>query len=150
MLRGIARTNVPTFRLDPRPAAGSPALSSPLTAPNDGFYTPAAYKGAFKDVNWASDWGYAAESCLITGEGAGVPRTVVVVVAPTLGVSTGGGNISITFSSQTGVNCHVQSSTVLPAVSWMDEGAPLAGTGGTLNYSTATGGAAKYFRVVAQ
>ena len=151
MLRSISRTNVPTFQLDPRPKAGSPALSSPLTAPNDGFYTPVAYRGAFRDVNWAADWGFAAEACLMTGEGAGVPRAlVVVVVAPTLGVSRGGGNVSITFPSQTGVNYQVQSSPALPAATWTNEGASLTGTGGTLTYSTATSGAAKYFRVVVQ
>ena len=150
MLTSISRTNTPAFGLDPRPKAGSPALTSPISAPNDGFYTPVAYRGAFKDVNWASDWGFAAESCLITGEGAGVPAAVVVVVAPTLGVSIGGGNVSVTFSSATGVSYQVQSSIVLPALSWTNEGAPLAGTGGTLTFSTSTGGAAKYFRVVAR
>jgi hypothetical protein len=150
MLRSISRTNDPAFQLDPRPQSGSPVLTNGSTIPSGGFYTPVTYKGAFKEINWAADWGFAAESCLFTGEGAGTPPSVLVVVGPTLGVSTGGGNISITFSSQTGVNYQVQSSTVLPAVSWNDEGAPLAGTGGTLNYSTGMGGPAKYFRVVAQ
>ena len=95
-------------------------------------------------------WGFAAESCLITGEGAGVPAAVVVVVAPTLGVSTGGGNVSVTFPSATGVSYQVQSSLILPAPSWTNEGAPLAGTGGTLTFSTSTAGAARFFRVVAQ
>ena len=51
MLMDISRTNEPRFGLDPRPQAGSPALSSPLSAPNDGFYTPVNYRGAFGDVN---------------------------------------------------------------------------------------------------
>src|SRR6185295_14115032 len=70
MLRSISRTNDPAFGLDPRPRPGSPALTSTLTAPNDGFYTPVAYKGAFSTLNWASDWTFAAEAGLITGAGA--------------------------------------------------------------------------------
>src|SRR6185369_3773575 len=52
MLTGISRTNDPFFVLDPRPQSGSPALSSAISAPNDGFYTPANYSGAFSNVNW--------------------------------------------------------------------------------------------------
>jgi hypothetical protein len=150
MLGKISRTNDPAFQLDPRPQSGSPALTGASSVPSGGFYTPVTYKGAFKDINWAADWGFAAESCLFTGAGAGTPPSVLVVVAPTLGVSSGGGNISITCSSQSGVNYQVQSSTVLPAVSWLDEGSPQPGTGGTLNFSIPIGGGAKYFRVVAQ
>ena len=48
MLTSLSRTNDPAYRLDPRPKAGSPALTSALTAPDDGFYTPVSYKGAFE------------------------------------------------------------------------------------------------------
>ncbi len=71
--RSISRTIEPAFQLDPRPQPGSPALSSERTAPNDGFYTPVAYKGAFGDVNWAADWTAAGELGLLSAEGAGTP-----------------------------------------------------------------------------
>ncbi len=55
LLRGISRTN--NGGLDPRPLPGSPALTSVRTAPNDGFFTPVCFKGAF-DTNdlWLSGW----------------------------------------------------------------------------------------------
>jgi hypothetical protein len=151
MLRGISRTNVPAFRLDPRPQPGSPALTSALSAPNDGFYNPVAYKGAFKDVNWASDWGFAAEVCLITGEGAGTPRTTRGRTPPNLAIAMAGGNVTITFTGVAGASYQVQSTTDLGGhpIVWTPEGAPLSGTG-TLSYSTPVSGGSKFFRVVSQ
>jgi hypothetical protein len=56
LLRGISRDA--DGGLDPRPAPGSPALNpenvKPL--PQDPFYRPAAYLGAFGDYNWMVDW----------------------------------------------------------------------------------------------
>jgi len=88
-------------------------LTSAISAPNDGFYTPVTYRGAFKDVNWASDWGFAAEAGLITGAGAGLPRITVATnaVAPTLSARLAGGSIELSFSSQTGHDYQVQSRT---------------------------------------
>jgi len=155
MLRSIGRTNIPPFRLDPRPQAGSPALTSDLTAPNDGFYTPVAYKGAFSDLNWASDWTFAAEACLITGEGAGTPGGPVVDPDPclspiSLSIVRNGSNVEITFTSVAGGSYQVQSKTDLNAPTWDNEGSALSGTGGILTYSTLTGGVAKFFRVFCQ
>lgn len=53
-LRGISRN--PDRKLDPRPAAGSPALTGPFKAPTNSFITTVDYKGAFKDTNWAAGW----------------------------------------------------------------------------------------------
>src|SRR4029077_6104975 len=51
---------------DPRPRPGSPALTSALTAPDDGFYTPVAYKGAFDaDDLWIADWTFASQVGLV-------------------------------------------------------------------------------------
>ncbi|HKQ96571.1 MAG TPA: hypothetical protein VJV75_01720 [Candidatus Polarisedimenticolia bacterium] len=46
----------PVLTLDPRPAAGSPLLVTNRTPPNDGFFTPAPYRGAFGTVNWSTNW----------------------------------------------------------------------------------------------
>ena len=55
MLTSISRTN--DGALDPRPLAGSPALTSSTVAPNDGFYAPVAFKGAFDRTNlWIRGW----------------------------------------------------------------------------------------------
>ena len=116
MLTGISRTNAPAFGLDPRPQAGSPALTSALTAPNDGFYSPVSYKGAFKDVNWASEWGFAAEAGLITGVGAGVPTPTPPPPPCTpanLSIVINGSNVDIAFTGVAGASYQVQSTTDL-------------------------------------
>jgi len=155
MLTSISRTNFPAFQLDPRPRAGSPALTSDLTAPNDGFYTPVAYKGAFKDVNWASEWGFAAESGLISGEAAGVPSRVqspVVVepaIAPTLSIQREGLSIKVSFTSQAGRSYQLQSASTIKG-GWSNVGQPTQGTGSSLSISQAINGSEQYLRVLAQ
>ncbi len=55
LLIGIGRTN--NGALDPRPQAGSPALATSLTAPENGFLTTAGYKGAFNQNDlWIAGW----------------------------------------------------------------------------------------------
>ncbi len=155
MLRGITRTNVPAYVLDPRPLPGSPALAvNPSPAPNDGFYTPVTYTGAFNEVNWASDWGFAAESGLITGAGAGTPSSLVASpVQPagvTLSVARDGGNIVINFASQKGSRYRLQSSPDLAPGSWKDLGVLMNGTGGPLTLTLPIGAGMSCFRVAAQ
>ena len=62
-IRELTRTATPSTvpdvvtAIDPRPAAGSVLLGTPRTPPNDGFFVPANYKGAFAaDDNWAEGW----------------------------------------------------------------------------------------------
>lgn len=56
----------PILTIDPRPAAGSPLLTTNRNAPADGFFAPAPYRGAFGTIDWATTWtnygtiGYAA------------------------------------------------------------------------------------------
>ena len=55
MLRGISRMT--DQGLDPRPKAGSPALSGASALPaDDDFFTPADFRGAFGFANWAAQW----------------------------------------------------------------------------------------------
>jgi len=42
--------------LDPRPAAGSPALTGPVQPVSGTGLTPVNYKGAFGETNWAAGW----------------------------------------------------------------------------------------------
>jgi hypothetical protein len=61
LLRGITRE--PNGGLDPRPAAGSPALSSSRPTPVDGFLHPVGYYGAFAaGDNWLRGWTSLAAS----------------------------------------------------------------------------------------
>jgi len=153
MLISVSRTNVPAFQLDPRPKVGSPALTSSLTAPNDGFYSPVAYKGAFNSVNWASDWGFAAESGLITGAAAGTPVETPLPFAPTLIITPNGANVDIKCPSQAGYTYTLESTAGLNPTSWnpatgVTPSNAQAGTGGTLTFTVSATGA-KYFRVSA-
>lgn len=54
LLTGISRTR--NKGLDPRPLAGSPALTGAKTPPADGFFVQTDYIGAFKTSNWAKGW----------------------------------------------------------------------------------------------
>jgi hypothetical protein len=153
-LRGISRTN--NGALDPRPAPGSPALTSLRAAPGDGFYTPANYKGAFNGINWATDWTAIGALNIVTTAGAGTPVPVAqgsggVCTPANLMIAISAGNVNITFTGVAGASYQVQSTTDLGAITitWTNEGAPLSGTG-TLSYSSSTGGGYKFFRVVCQ
>ena len=68
---------------------------------------------------------------------------------PTTTVSQTGGNLSLIWSSATGLSYQLQSATNLPAASWLNEGAPLNGTGGLLTNSLPIGAQPKkYFRLL--
>ena len=152
LLRGISRTNDVAFQLDPRPAAGSPALvDSPSPAPNDGFYTPVAYSGAFKGFNWAADWGFAAEVGLFAGTGAGNPRVPAAVVVPPAAVTAvavaNGGNLDITFPSQTGHTYQLEFRAESTTGVWSGLGVAVPGTGGPLTLAVPIGIDRGFFRV---
>ena len=155
LLRGIARTNSVAYRLDPRPATNSPALNSPRTAPNDGFYTPVAYKGAFNRVNWATDWTFLGESCLIATAGAGTPKAPVAAaptcIATTLAIVQNGANVDITFASVSGAGYRLLTSNDPTAslATWSNAGT-LTAAGATSTFSVPTSGAGRFFVVVCQ
>ena len=154
LLTSVSRTNFPAFKMDPRPQAGSLALTSSVTAPNDGFYTPVSYKGAFKDINWASDWGFAAEVCLMSGEAAGTPLPLGTVVIPPpnpviLSIVKNGANVDVTFVSQGGYSYQLQTRADLASGSWGNTGSPVVGTGGTMTISAPLNTGMAFFRVSA-
>jgi hypothetical protein len=155
-LRSVSRTNDPPFKLDPRPAPGSPALTSALTAPDDGFYTPVAYKGAFKDINWAGDWGFAAEVCLMSGDGVRIPTPLCTggptpCTATTLDIAPNGANVDVTFASVAGASYQLLGSNDItaPRSSWAVVSS-LTATGSTSTFSVASSGALRFFVVVCQ
>jgi hypothetical protein len=66
---------------------------------------------------------------------------------PTTTVSQTGGNMLLIWPSATGLSYQLQSATNLPAASWLNEGAPLNGTGGLLTNSLPIGAQpSKFFR----
>jgi hypothetical protein len=152
-LRTISR--VVNGKLDPRPKDGSPANDSHRIAPTNGFYSNVAYKGAFANVNWASDWTALGEMGLITTAGAGVPFGVAPVVpdpdptAPTLSLVWNGTEISLNFPSETGVSYQLQSIPALGGV-WTNIGDPQIGTGGNLSFPITLSSEAGFYQVLAQ
>jgi hypothetical protein len=68
---------------------------------------------------------------------------------PTATASQAGGNLNLIWSSATGLSYQLQSATNLPAASWLNEGAPLNGTGGVLTNSLPIGAQpGKFFRLL--
>ena len=66
---------------------------------------------------------------------------------PTVTASQTGGNLSLIWSSATGLSYQLQSATNLPSASWLNEGEPLDGTGGLLTNNLPIGAQPrKFFR----
>jgi hypothetical protein len=127
LLRGISRTNQPAFGLDPRPQTGSPALTSARTAPNNGFYTPVAFKGAFGHINWASDWSALTRYGILSAAGGGTPPAVLPVVIPeaaNLAAGKQNGNLVIGVSGSPNGRYQLQSVEQL-GQPWANVGEPL-------------------------
>lgn len=60
MLRGVSRTT--DGGLDPRPMGGSPALSNARAdLPDDPWYIPTNFQGAFGEENWMHGWTYLSQ-----------------------------------------------------------------------------------------
>ena len=82
-LRGISRDA--DGGLDPRPAPGSPALvmGNVKQPPQDGFYTPVDYIGAFGTNDlWLNHWTAVYQYGIITPNGEDLPGNVVEVTTP--------------------------------------------------------------------
>lgn len=77
LLTGISRTR--NKGLDPRPAAGSPALTGAKTPPSDGFFAQTDYIGAFKTANWAKGWSAISQLGYLTDADATVVDEPVVL-----------------------------------------------------------------------
>lgn len=75
MLINISR--VRTKQLDPRPAAGSPALTGARTPPADGFFAETDYIGAFKNSNWAKGWTALSQLGYLTDADAAADEPVI-------------------------------------------------------------------------
>ena len=143
LLGGISYTN--NLGLNPRPLAGSPLLTNVLS----GAPVNVSYRGAFGTNDmWAHKW----SGIYKLGYLQGTYVAAVVVPAPnpvTLTITPNGANVDITCTSQSGYSYQLESTTSLNApISWGNEGAAQAGTGGTLTFTVSATGA-KYFRVFA-
>jgi hypothetical protein len=146
-LRGISREA--DGKLDPRPAAGSPALTSTRVAPASAGYQPAAFKGAFAEGNWASDWSGISALGILSAQGGFNPgpagestpapidpiQVTVIREGTALRVAWTGGVAPYT----------VQSRTALTEGAWVD----LSTTSDT-SVSVPTDGSVVFFRVMSR
>jgi hypothetical protein len=120
--------------LNPRPQPGSAALTNVLA----GAPVTTSYRGAFKpNDSWADGWSFISKAGYLAYS------------KPELTIQPAGANVQITCLGFPGKTYQLQSTTSLnPLVTWGNEGAAQAGTGGTLTFTvSATGN--KYFQVVA-
>ena len=87
--------------LDPRPSAN---IVSTASAPADGFFTPAKFKGAFsKDVNWLVGWTAADEFGILTGPANPTDPTATMTVTALTSFPTEAGKTYVVESSTDGV-----------------------------------------------
>jgi hypothetical protein len=86
-LTGISRTR--NKGLDPRPMAGSPALTGARTPPADGFFIETDYIGAFKNQNWAKGWSAISQLGYLTdADGAGDEPVIGGSTSKVINIST--------------------------------------------------------------
>lgn len=133
LVRGAAvvkggKTMLPVTSIDPRPA--NEALVSVGTAPADGFFTPASYRGAFDPTfNWACGWtaadafGFLKADATVTTRTAAnnVPSSLSTNGLPTLGNSSFAfiadnptGSCGVTAGSIAVVSLSVNGASTLP------------------------------------
>jgi hypothetical protein len=143
VLGGVSYTN-DVAGLNPRPQAGSPLFTNVLA----GAPVTVSYRGAFSaNDNWADGWtALSTEGYLTTGSSP-LPNPV------TLTITANGGNVSISFSSQSGFTYTLESTPTLSPAVWgtatsVAPSNPQIGTGGTLTFTVPITGD-NYFQVKA-
>jgi len=121
VLTGISRET--NGGLDPRPMTGSPALATQRPTPSDGFYTTAAYKGAFGSGNWASDWTALSSYGILSARGGYNPMDMPgsVAVPIMLTVTREGAGLRLNWTGGKAPYT-VQRKTALDAATWTDVG----------------------------
>ena len=134
--------------LDPRPMAGSPALSNDLfdLPAGDDFFMNVNFQGAFSTWNWLAGWTALAFGEYVTNDEGTIPT--VDPSAVTLSIQSGADSLTVDFVSETGVNYQLQSTTQFGT--WTDEGDAIIGTGEVISISLPTNGATGFFRILAQ
>ena len=144
-LTGIDRGQNGT--LDPRPTAGSPVFAGFKTAPSDGYFIAAPYKGAYKNAMWSQDWTAMSDNRHL------IPaRSVIVVDVPAAAIIFGksGDTLQMNVATENGKSYQLQSATVLTGQpsDWSNVGAAVAGAGTTKSFDQTIGASGdKYFRI---
>ena len=134
----------PNSGLDPRPATGSPALTTTRATPPG--YTTAGYKGAFADRNWATDWTALSAYGILTSQGGWnpVPESGVPVVDVVVSISLAGASVNLSWTGGS-PPFTVQKKNDLNSSVWTD-----VGTTQTRGATVTASGEVAFFRVVSQ
>ncbi len=134
-LHGGAYDIMPVTNLNP--CAANDAVSSSIAAPNDGFYTPVHYKGAFSpNYNWLAGW-TAADAYGMTD----TSMNSTEVPSASLGLGA-----VVSFQSEEGVSYDVEATDDL-ASPWTVVDTVM-GDGSVVEYVDSSLPAAKFYRVV--
>jgi hypothetical protein len=145
-LRGISRGA--NGGLDPRPRPGSPAWGpSSLVPPNDGFFEPVRYRGAFGEWNWAAGWSFLWRSGVLTSEGMNVEMPPAAVRLT--GVRQGNA-LLIEFPGESGVRYQLEASDSLVGGTWEAVGEPVIGAGTTVSLTVPLDAQSRFYRVSAR
>jgi hypothetical protein len=129
LLGGVSYTN--NLGLDPRPQAGSPALTNVLA----GAPVVTTYRGAFKpNDSWADGWSALSSNGYLPAS------------APELSIQLVGGNVEISWLGLPAKTYQLESRSSISSGTWGDEGAAQAGTGDVITVSIPATGE-KFFQV---
>jgi hypothetical protein len=135
------KTLLRVTRIDPR--AANDAASSFATAPADGFFTPAPFRGAFSaNVNWALGW-TAADAYGFYKNADGSAQTNPADPAPTSAIT-----YSTSFPTTAGVTYSVESSTDM--INWVPVGTVVGDGTAKAITDVAPMSSAKFYRAIAQ
>ena len=134
--------------LDPRPMAGSPALSNALFAlpAGDDFFMNVDFQGAFGTWNWLSGWTAMASGGYISNEEGTIPTVDPLPVAISIHAEVD--SLILEFVSESNVTYQLQSTTDFS--SWAAEGEALIGTGESISIVLPAQGSLNFFRILAQ
>jgi hypothetical protein len=89
--------------LDPRRNPANTDTVSVATAPLDGFFSPAQYRGAFDQVNWMAGWSTPAKFGIMTGADTASDPSVTIDLTSRVGFTTVAGDNYVVEESTDGV-----------------------------------------------
>ena len=143
LLGGVSYTN--NAGLNPRPQAGSPALSN-VAAQGAGLEVT-TYRGAFGPSDtWADGWTTLSKLGFLATNSPALPPPA----APTISSTSGGGTVTFSITSQSGYSYALQTTLVLNPPAWTNL-TTLPSNGGILTFPPAVSTNAKeFFRIQAQ
>jgi hypothetical protein len=132
--------------LNPTVKDGSPVYSDYRPVPADGFYSTAAFKGAFASVNWAQDWSALGAYGFMAPSTVPTTRSVPLADVGSTTASPDGSSLTVVFGTRAGVRYQVQTSA--DGSVWTNEGGWVTGTGGNLSSVVSVPGLRQLVRIV--